>query len=76
MAIIHRKKEVGRREINLNGPEGNAFALLGYAKDFSDQLNHDWAILLEELTSGDYDHLLKTFDKYFGSFCDLVYEED
>ena len=58
-------------EIDLTGPDGNAFALMGYARQFARQLGYskeDQDQLLELMTSGDYENLLEVFDKHFGEF--------
>ena len=55
-------------EIDLTGPDGNAFVLLGKAKNFAKQLELDGDKIVDEMTSGDYENLLEVFDKYFGSF--------
>ena len=54
--------------IDLTGPDGNAFALLGFAKNFANQLKLDYSTINAEMTSGDYENLIEVFDKYFGSF--------
>jgi hypothetical protein len=54
--------------IDLTGPDGNAFALLAYAKQFSKDLNKSPEGLLKDMQSGDYEHLLKAFDDAFGDF--------
>jgi len=71
--MIKSKKEIENRriEIDLTGPEGNAFSLLGKAKRFADQLELDWETVQKEMTESGYDHLVDTFDKYFGSFVTL-----
>jgi len=70
--MIKDKKEMRKEiEIDLTGPEGNAFVLLGYAKNFSKQLELDWEVVQKEMTSGDYENLIETFEKYFGSFVTL-----
>ncbi len=70
--MIRKKEErTGPIVIDLTGPQGNAFVLLGIANDFAKQLGWDpkkRGDLNTELISGDYEHLLKTFDKYFGDF--------
>ena len=75
MAIKSIKdKERGPIEIDLTGPEGNAFVLLGYAKRFAKQLGMNGVeaeALINDMTSGDYEHLLELFDKHFGSFVTL-----
>ena len=54
--------------IDLTGPDGNAFALLGFAKNFANQLKLDFNEINAEMTSGDYENLIEVFDKHFGSF--------
>jgi len=57
--------------IDLDGPDGNAFALMGTATRLAKQLCFDdWEIytMIEDMQSSDYDNLLKVFDKHFGDF--------
>jgi hypothetical protein len=54
--------------IDLTGPDGNAFALMGYASRFAKQLGLDPKVIIKEMRSGDYENLLQVFDNYFGSF--------
>ena len=61
----------GFREIDLTGPDGNAFALMGYAKRFAKQLDLDPQPILDDMMSGDYEHLLEVFEEQFGSFVTL-----
>jgi hypothetical protein len=71
MAIIEDLK--GRKPyINLKGPEGNAFCLLGYAKRFGKDLDMDWKAIQEEMQAGDYEHLLTVFNNHFGDYVDLI----
>jgi hypothetical protein len=69
------EKEEKRVEIDLTGPEGNAFVLMGYANRFGKQLGLDTDKIIEEMKSGDYDNLVKTFDSYFGDFVILYTSE-
>jgi hypothetical protein len=70
--MIRKKQEnYGPYVIDLTGPQGNAFVLLGYAKQFARQLKFDSELkdkIVNEMTEGDYEHLVETFDKYFGEF--------
>lgn len=62
------KKEI---VIDLTGPEGNAFVLLGYAERFGKQLgmtNDEIKNLVHDMKKSDYEHLVKIFDNTFGSF--------
>lgn len=56
--------------IDLDGPKGNAFELMGIAKGLAFRYGlPSWQIddVITEMMSGDYNNLVKTFDKYFGS---------
>ena len=65
-----RKKQPrkGPIVIDLTGPDGNAYALMAYAKRFATQLGYDHKMIIGKMTSGDYEHLLEVFDSYFGKF--------
>jgi hypothetical protein len=54
--------------IDLNGPQGNAFFLLGYANKLANQLGLDVPPILEEMQAGDYENLIQVFDNHFGNF--------
>jgi hypothetical protein len=69
--IREKQQENGPVVIDLTGPDGNAFALMGYAKRFAKQLGWDkdqYHELINDMMSGDYEHLLEVFDKAFGTF--------
>ena len=66
-----REKSVEELVIDLDGPKGNAFYLLGTAQQFSRDLGLDGNKIINEMKSGDYINLLKTFDSYFGSYVTL-----
>lgn len=63
-----RKKTDGPIVIDLTGPQGNAFVLMGYAQSLAKQLGYDHKEILEKMKSGDYENLVKVFDDYFGDF--------
>lgn len=50
---------------DLNGPEGNVFAVLGAAKRVAEENGMDWDSIHKEATTSDYDHVLETLKKYF-----------
>ncbi len=60
------EKPVSKLEIDLTSPDGNSFALMGIAKNLAKQLNADWEFIKNEMTSGDYEHLIEVFDTFFG----------
>lgn len=62
-----RKKKSHPITIDLTGPEGNAYVLMGYAKQWSEQLDLDFNTILEDMKSSDYEHLLNVLEKNFGN---------
>ena len=73
MAIL-KKDKFRKRVIDLNGPEGNAFYLLGTAMNLCKQIGISVERrdeIIDEMRSDDYEHLIQTFDKYFGKLVDL-----
>jgi len=70
MAIVEKPRTNGI-EIDLTGPQGNAFYLLGTAKKLANQLGLDSKQILSQMQSGDYENLLQVFDNNFGSIVTL-----
>ena len=70
---IKPKSEMKKRglEIDLTGPNGNAYVLMGYASNLSKQLNKDFKSIREDMESSDYEHLLEVFDREFGNYVTL-----
>lgn len=68
--MIKTKKTTGI-EIDLTGPEGNAFVLIGKAVNLAKQFGLDGKAIQTEMMSGDYENLIKVFDKHFGHFVTL-----
>jgi len=58
----------GKVDIDLTGPDGNAFALMSYARQFAKQLKIDHKPIIDDMMSGDYEHLLEVMEKYFGDY--------
>jgi hypothetical protein len=66
-----KNKENKGIEIDLTGTQGNAFFLLGTAMNLARQLGLNAENICEEMKEGDYEHLVETFDNYFGDFVTL-----
>ena len=66
--MIRAKQIAENVVIDLTGPDGNAFCLMGYAKKFARQLDLDGNQIIKEMQSGNYENLVDTFDKYFGDY--------
>lgn len=71
--MLRKKQPKTEMVIDLTGPEGNAYVLMGYASRFAKQLNLDDEKIIDEMKSGDYDNLVEVFEKYFGDFVILEY---
>jgi len=69
--MIKSKKESLGISIDLTGPDGNAFVLIGTATKLARQLGLDGKSIQAEMMKGDYEHLVATFDKHFGHFVTL-----
>jgi len=67
MVILKKTKRNIPIELDLDGPQGNAYALLGLAADLAKQLDKDSEAIQEEMKAGDYEHLLQVFDREFGN---------
>ncbi len=71
-SVSGKKHESQKIKINLNGPEGNAFVLMAYAKDFIKKYKMENDIeIFREMKSGDYNNLISVFNKYFSNFATL-----
>jgi len=72
--MIKQKQQTNGIEIDLTGPQGNAYFLLGTAKKFVKQLGMGDSYIkemLDKMMSGDYENLVKVFDDEFGSVVTL-----
>lgn len=59
--------------IDIDGPDGNAFAIMGYAARLArNDPDMDWPSIQEEMMSGDYMNLLRVFDREFGDLVEIV----
>jgi hypothetical protein len=63
-----RNKIVSTTVIDLTGPQGNAFFLLGQAEQYARQLGLDGDQIVTEMKSGNYENLVAVFDHYFGDY--------
>ena len=73
MAIID-KDTTKKQVIDLTGPQGNAFYLLGLTVKLCNQIGFSGLAtqgILEDMKNGDYEHLITRFDYHFGELIDL-----
>ena len=71
---VKKKSNNQKMVIDLDGSQWNAFVLLGTAQQIlqNSRMNKDTIkVVLDEMKSGDYVNLIKTFDKYFGTIVTL-----
>jgi hypothetical protein len=61
--------------IDISGPKGNSFYLLGAAAVFSAKLGYTLSEIDDlqlEMKSGNYDHLLEVFNSHFAEYVELT----
>jgi hypothetical protein len=66
--VIRAKQPVSEIVIDLTGPEGNAFCLMGYTRKLARQLGLNSEEIINDMMSGDYEHLLEVFDNNFSDY--------
>lgn len=70
--MIRNKTSSDNKVIDLTGPNGNAFYLLGVAKNAANQLGLNEEEILTDMMSGEYEHLIEVFEKHFGTVYTLL----
>lgn len=73
MAIKSRTNQ--KPTIDLHGPDGNVFALMGHARKLGKQLGFSGEkakALREEMMSDSYQNAIEAFDREFGDYVDLI----
>lgn len=73
--IVNRESLPRKLTIDLSGPDGNAFALIGVARDLAKMVGlngKETSAITEEMMNGDYDHLIETLEDNFGEFIILI----
>ncbi len=66
----------GPRKIDLRSPQGNSMKLVGIALQFAKRLQmpeEGREAMCEDMLSGDYLHVLETFEKLWGGYATLFY---
>ena len=58
--------------IDLTGPDGTVFVLMGKAKQFARDLGLNGNLIVRDMMSSDYEHAIKVFDSHFGDFVTLL----
>ena len=72
---IRRPAANNRIIIDLDGPDGNAYFLLGYVTRLCNDLGYtdeQRQNIIKDMTSSDYVHLVQVFDSHFGQFVTLT----
>jgi len=76
MIVVKEKDRGGPIVLKLDGPDGNAFRLLSIANQLAKALGLDEEFIRNEMTSGDYCHLVKTLNEYFGEYIILEMSDE
>jgi hypothetical protein len=71
MILKKEDRKQGKIEIDLTGPDGNAYVLMGYANRWATDMGYSKEkkdAIIADMTSSDYEHLLEVIDKHFGKY--------
>jgi hypothetical protein len=70
-----KEKRRDKVEIDLTGPQGNVFNLIGVAMDLGREINRrrggnyiDIKSIQEDMMSSDYEHAIEVLEKHFGDY--------
>lgn len=72
---IKKKQHNPKIVLDLTGPQGNAFVVLGTIQRLMKTMKFHPAqikAIMNEMTSSDYEHLVATADKHFGKYIDFL----
>jgi len=62
------EEKESKLEIDLTGPDGNVFYLIGQGGRLCKQLGLNSEMFTRRMMSGDYENALATFEEYFGEY--------
>ena len=65
------EEKQNKLEIDLTGPDGNVFSLIGIGGRLCKQLGLNSEMFYRQMTSGDYENAVNVFEEYFGNFVTL-----
>lgn len=57
--------------LDLAGPEGNVFNLMGIAQNIAKKLDLDGKAIINEMKASDYNNAVYVFNREFGQFFDI-----
>lgn len=66
MILSINEKSIKPLEIDLTGPQGNVFYLLGLVPRFAKQLGLNAEEIRDDMKSRDYDYAVEVFERHFG----------
>lgn len=69
--MVVNKEPKGKLELNLTGPQGNAFCVMGNAQKLCRELGftkEKTDSIIEDMKSGDYEHLIDVMEENFGDY--------
>ena len=69
---LHHNKAIMQIQLDQNDPESIIEDLKEYASTLSGALGFNTSEILEEMSMEDTEHLIKTFNKYFSEYIELL----
>jgi len=74
--MLEIKKEHEVPTIDLTGPDGNVFFLIGTARRWAKQMGKNPGPIVDKMMSSDYKNAVAVFEIEFGNICKLIVTED
>lgn len=74
MTIRSRSEMARKIQVDLKGPEGNAFDLMAIAENIGKSLKvpkEQRDAIQKDMMSSNYDHLVATLEKHYGDYIDI-----
>ncbi|MEZ9900195.1 hypothetical protein AB4332_03700 [Vibrio breoganii] len=77
MAIKEKlQQKIPKVTLDLSGPDGNIFVVIGLAQNLAHQLGYDSEKVIGQMKQGNYKHAINVFESYFGDYVDLLVNSD
>ena len=66
--MIRKKKDNDHIIVDLTGPDGNVFVLMGHVKRWAEDLGLPGQAIVNEMMESDYENAINVIEKYFGDY--------
>lgn len=75
MAVVSKEEYCDSRVLDLSGPDGSAYVLIGIAHGLLKKQGRDPKMFIDIMQSSDYGNLVRFFNDMFGDYFTIVLPE-